>query len=153
MKETMKYTEKMSKKLNELLEKNYDAERGYKKAAGIVENTKLKQFFENQAQNRYDFGHELKSEIRNYGEVPDKGGSATGSVHRAWMDIKSAFTSNDEEAILNEVQRGEKAAVEEYEEIISDTTLPPTTQRILVAQRDSIQQALQNAKNFERIMS
>lgn len=149
----MKYTEKMSKKLNELLEKNYDAESGYKKAAGIVDNTNLKQFFENQAQKRYDFGHELKSEIRNYGEEPEKGGSAAASAHRTWMDIKSAFTSNDEEAILKEVKRGEKAAVEEYEEIISDTTLPPTTKRILMSQRDSVKQALQNAKNFETIVS
>ena len=57
----MKFTEKMSNKLNELLEKNYDAEKGYKKAAENVENTKLKQFFNEQAQKRYDFGHEIKT--------------------------------------------------------------------------------------------
>ncbi len=149
----MTYTEEMSKKLNELLEKNYDAEKGYKKAAEIVDNTKLKQFFNDQAQNRYDFGHELKSEIRNHGEEPDKGGSATGSAHRTWMDIKTTFTSNDEEAILEEVQKGEKEAVEEYNEIISDTTLPPTTQSILKKQRDSVQEALRSAKNFEVVVS
>lgn len=149
----MKYTEKMSNKLNELLEKNYDAEKGYKKAADIVDNTKLEQFFKEQAQQRYDFGHELKSEIRNYGESPDKGGSATGAMHRTWMDIKSTFTSNDEEAILNEVQTGEKAAVEEYNEVISDTTLPPTTQQLLTKQRDSISKALSNARNFEIAVS
>jgi uncharacterized protein (TIGR02284 family) len=149
----MKYTENMSKKLNELLEKNYDAEKGYKKAAEIVDNTKLKQFFESQAQHRYDFGHELKSEIRNFGETPDKGGSTTGDMHRTWMDIKSTFTSNDEEAILEEVQKGEKKAVEEYDEIISDTTLPPTTKSILTKQRESVKTALQSAKNFEVVVS
>ena len=149
----MKYTEKMSSKLNELLEKNYDAEKGYKKAAEIVENTKLKQFFETQAQNRYDFGHELKTEIRNYGETPDKGTSATGDMHRTWMSIKSTFTSNDEEAILDEVQKGEESALEEYNEIINDTTLPPTTQKILTNQRNSIQDALRSAKNFEVVVS
>lgn len=149
----MKYTEKMSSKLNELLEKNYDAEKGYKKAAEIVENTKLKQFFETQAQNRYDFGHELKTEIRNYGETPDKGTSVTGDMHRTWMSIKSTFTSNDEEAILEEVQKGEESALEEYNEIINDTTLPPTTQKILTNQRNSIQDALRSAKNFEVVVS
>lgn len=149
----MTYTEKMSKKLNELLEKNYDAEKGYKKAAEIVENDRLKNFFNEQAQNRYDFGHELKSEIRNHGEDPDKGGSTTGSAHRTWMDIKTTFTSNDEEAILEEVQRGEEKAVEEYNEIIGDTTLPPTTQSILKKQRDSVQEALRSAKNFEVVVS
>ncbi len=149
----MNYTEKMSKKLNELLEKNYDAEKGYKKAAEIVDNVKLKQFFNDQAQKRYDFGHELKTEIRNYGETPEKGGSASGTMHRAWMDIKSTFTSNDEEAILNEVETGEKKAVEEYNDIINDTTLPPTTKKILSKQRESIETALRNAKNFEVILS
>lgn len=59
----MKFTEEMSNKLNDLLEKNYDAEKGYKKAAEKVENTELQQFFNEQAQKRYDFGHELKTEI------------------------------------------------------------------------------------------
>jgi len=149
----MKYTEKMSSKLNELLEKNYDAEKGYKKAAEIVDNTKLKQFFETEAQNRYNFGHELKTEIRNFNEEPDKGTSVTGDMHRTWMSIKSTFTSNDEEAILKEVQKGEKAAIEEYDDIISDTTLPPTTQSILTKQRASVKEALQNAKNFEVVLS
>ena len=69
------------------------------------------------------------------------------------MDIKSTFTSNDEEAILNEVQTGEKAAVEEYDDIINDTTLPPTTKKILTEQRESVKTALQSAKNFEVVVS
>lgn len=149
----MKYTEKMSNKLNELLEKNYDAEKGYKKASEIVDNQKLKHFFDQQAQSRYDFGHELKSEIRQYGETVDKGGSVTGTMHRAWMDIKTTFTSNDEEAILKEITKGEKAAVEDYNEVINDTTLPPTTKKILTTHRENINTALQSAKNFEVIMS
>merc|ERR1711974_557282 len=109
MKELM-YTEKMSNKLNELLTKNYDAEAGYKKAAEIVENPQLKQFFETQAQHRYDFGYELKTEIRNVGGTPDKGTSFTGDAHRTWMSMKDTFTSSDEENILEEVKRGEKTA-------------------------------------------
>ncbi|MBT0606839.1 ferritin-like domain-containing protein [Aequorivita echinoideorum] len=149
----MKFTEKLTHSLNELLEKNYDAEKGYKKAAENVENVKLKKFFNEQAQKRYDFGHEIKSEIRNYGESPDKGGSAKGAMHRVWMDLETAFSSNNEETILNEVQKGEKAAIEEYNEVIKDTTLPPTTQKILTNHRDTIQTALQSAKNFESVIS
>ncbi|OAB79946.1 hypothetical protein ULVI_04195 [Cochleicola gelatinilyticus] len=149
----MKYTDKMSKNLNDLLTKNYDAEKGYKKAADIVTNSKLKQFFTDQAQRRYDFGHELKTEIRNYGEVPEKGTSVTGDMHRTWMDIKSTFTSNDEEAILKEVKKGEKNALDEYTEIVNDVTLPPTTKAILNQQRISVEKALENARNFEAIVS
>ncbi|MAM29800.1 MAG: hypothetical protein CMC13_12320 [Flavobacteriaceae bacterium] len=149
----MMYTEKMSNKLNELLTKNYDAEAGYKKAAEIVENPQLKQFFETQAQHRYDFGHELKTEIRNVGGTPDKGTSFKGDAHRTWMSMKDTFTSNDEESILEEVKRGEKTAVEEYKEVVADTTLPPTTKSILTKQVSNIENTLQNVKNFETIVA
>lgn len=147
------YTETMSNKLNELLTKNYDAEAGYKKAAEIVENPQLKQFFETQAQARYDFGHELKTEIRNTGGTPERGTSFKGDVHRTWMSIKDTFTSKDEENILEEVTRGEKTAVQEYQEVILDTTLPPTTKGILTKQVSNIESTLQNVKNFEAIVA
>jgi uncharacterized protein (TIGR02284 family) len=69
------------------------------------------------------------------------------------MDIETAFSSNKEETILEEVQKGEKAAIEEYNDILGDATLPPTTQKILAQQRDSIQTARQSAKNFEKVVS
>lgn len=40
----MSYSEEVSNKLNELLEKNYDAEKGYKLAAQKVKNERLKAF-------------------------------------------------------------------------------------------------------------
>ena len=69
----MSYTEEMGKKLNELLEKNYDAEAGYKNAAEKVANPALKNYLLSRAQDRYDFGHELKEELRQMGQEPDKG--------------------------------------------------------------------------------
>lgn len=149
----MNNSEKMTNRLNQLLTKNYDAEAGYKKAAETVDNPQLKQFFENQAQRRYDFGHELKTEIHNTGGTPDKGTSFTGDMHRTWMDIKSTFTSTDEEAILEEVVRGEKAAVEEYRDVLGETTLAPTTQTVINKQISNIEETLQHVKQFEAVVS
>ncbi|WP_121667598.1 ferritin-like domain-containing protein [Mesonia aquimarina] len=146
----MEFTDKVSKRLNQLLEKNYDAEKGYKDAAERVENPKMKDFLSEQAQKRYDFGHQLKSEIKNYGKSPDKGGSVKGAAHRAWMDLKAAVSSDKHENIMEEVQRGEQSAINEYDEVIAED-LPPTTKDILVKQREEIKQAQQSAKNFEVI--
>ena len=41
-----KYTVEMSNKLNELLEKTYDAEKGFKEAAEKVKNPTIKEFFD-----------------------------------------------------------------------------------------------------------
>jgi len=145
----MKFTEEVAKKLNNLLEKNYDAEKGYQDAAERIENPTMKDFLQEQAQKRYDFGHEIKTEIKNYGEQPDKGGSTKGTVHRAWMDLKAAVASSSEEQVMEEVQRGEQSAINEYNEVISETSLPPSVQQILTKQRDQIVEAQQSAKNFE----
>ncbi|NNC69757.1 MAG: DUF2383 domain-containing protein, partial [Flavobacteriaceae bacterium] len=48
------YNEKVGEKLNELLEKNYDAEKGYKKAAENAQTNSLKNFFNRKAQERYN---------------------------------------------------------------------------------------------------
>ncbi len=61
--------------LNELIEKNYDAEKGYKEAVTDVENHELKDYFTKSVQQRYEFGHELKAEIEKLGGTPEKGTS------------------------------------------------------------------------------
>jgi uncharacterized protein (TIGR02284 family) len=145
----MSTTKEMAEQLNELLEKNYDSEKGFKNAAEDVKNSRLKSYFEQKAQQRYDFGHELKSEIRNLGEDPDKGTSFKGDAHRAWMDLKTAFSSDNEEAVLEEAIRGEKVAVEDYNKIINNAELPPSTANLLIKQRNAIERTLNEVKGLE----
>jgi len=143
------YTENVGKKLNDLLEKTYDAEKGFKKAAENVEHSALKSYFNQKAQERYNFGHELKSEIKSFNQDVDKGGSLTGKAHRAWMDVKSLFSADDEESMLEEAIRGEKTAVEEYEDVLSETTLPSSTKSLLTSQKNTIENGLSNIKRLE----
>ena len=149
MPEKMNYSEKVSKKLNMLLEKNYDAEKGYKNAAENAQDKQLKVFFSERAQERYDFGHELKTEIRNFGENPDKGSSLAGDAHRTWMNLKTSLSSNKEDAALEEAVRGEKVAVDEYEDVLKDPEIPPTTANLLMKQRNGIVAALNKLKSME----
>lgn len=138
----MKYTEKISNKLNELLEKNYDAEKGYLNAAENVESPKLKIFFKNRASERSQFAKELRTEILLHGQIPEDDGSFKGTMHRNWMTLKSLFSSNDEEAILEEAIRGEKANLEEYKEILLDDVFAPSTKKMLEEQQQKIQAAI-----------
>ena len=149
----MKYSEEMAGKLNELLQKNYDSEKGFKNAADDVRNPQLKAFFKEKAQERYDFGHELKTEIRNFGEAPEKGSSIKADAHRTWMDLKATFTGNNEEAVLEEAIRGEKLAVEDYNSIIHDNNFPPSTKNLLLRQRNAIEKTLENVKSLENSFS
>lgn len=143
------YTEKVGDKLNDILEKTYDAEKGFKKAADNTDNVALKNYFKNKAKQRYDFGHALKDEIASFGQKVEKGDSLTGKAHRAWMDIKAMFTSDDAESMLEEAIRGEKAALEEYEDVLKETSLPSSTSTVLRSQKMAIENGLSNIKTLE----
>ncbi len=146
----MSYSKEISGKLNSLLEKNYDAEKGYKKAAEHVKNERLKKFFTERAKERYDFGHELKSEIQNFGEKPDKGTSLKADAHRSWINFKSSLTGDKDEAVLEEAVRGEKAAVDEYEEVLKSPDIPASTGNILMKQKNAIVASLNEVKTLEK---
>ncbi len=145
----MSHSKEMAERLNDLLEKNYDAEKGYKNAADDVKNQRLKEFFKQKAQQRYDFGHELKSEIRTFGESPDKGSSFKADAHRAWMDLKAALTGEKEEKVLEEAIRGERAAVEDYNDAIKENDFPPSTENMLIKQRNAIERSLKEVQDLE----
>ena len=151
----MKYTVEMSNKLNDLLERTYDAEKGFKQVADKVDNTIIKEFFENRAKQRYDFGHALKAEIKSFGQEPEKGGSLKGKAHRTWIDFKSIFTNENEEVMLEEVKRGEEEAIETYNDILHDKefVLPPTTESLLMRQRNAIRETLETAELYEGAVS
>ena len=147
------YTDNIGNKLNALLEKTYDAEKGFTKAAENVTETPLKNYFKRKSQERLTFGHELKQELAAYGQDINKGGSITGQAHRTWVDIKSAFATNNEGAMLEEAIRGEKASVEEYQDIINETDLPLSTKTILESQKHTIESGLAKIKTSADIRS
>jgi uncharacterized protein (TIGR02284 family) len=137
--------------LQGLLERNYDAEAGYKKAMQDAENAQLKEFLKRQAAQRGAFASELDQEIRALNETPKESGSTTGKLHRTWIDIKSSLSGNDDEAVLEECIRGEKASVEEYEEKLKENNFPPQISNVLNNQMNTIKSTLNTIKGLEDI--
>ena len=138
--------------LNELLERNYDAEKGYKKAAEDIENTTLKEFFRDYSGPRYNFGHEIKEEIRKLGGEPEKGSGVRSNLHRTWIDVKSLLTGKDTEAVVKECIRGETTALEDYEDALKRQDLPVTTREVVQRQHDKIQSAVNRLNQIENTL-
>lgn len=149
----MKYEKIVSDKLNELLVKNYDAEKGYINAMKEVENRNVKNFFKNRAEERSKFARQLRTEILTYGEIPEDSGSFKGLMHRNWMSLKATFSSNNEETILDEALRGEKASLEEYNELLSNNNFPSRLIEMLREQRNAIEAAINSVKLYEEVLS
>ncbi len=139
------------KALNKLITTLYDGENGYKESADDIENTALKARFQSLAQQRYDFGHEIKPFITQLGGEVDKGGSAAAGLHRVWIDLKSAVTGQDEEAVLNEIIRGEESAVKTYQEVLADNAFSDSIKTTLTNQLNKIQAVLGDMRRLEKI--
>lgn len=151
----MKYSEKISNKLNDLLEKNYDAEKGYTLAKEKIENPTLETFFKKMAAQRNTFGNELKKEIMEYGQLPNKGGSVKGDLHRAWMNLTATLSGDESERMLKEVERGEKASLNDYDAVLKedDLSIFPSTKALLERHRNTIANALSTADIYEEVVS
>lgn len=138
--------------LNDLLEKTYDAQRGYANAAEITEHVQLKRWFAQQGVRRTEYAASLSTELKNMNLEPQLDGSVKGDLHRGWMNLKAALSSNKDETILEECITGEKKAIEEYNEVLEHkNTLPPTVVSILQAQKDEIQSTVNTIKRLEDV--
>lgn len=116
--------------LNGLIETCKDGQEGFKEAAEGVERSDLKSLFYEFSQQRAQFAGELQSLVRELGGDPEKTGSFAGSLHRGWINIKSAVTGKDDGAILNECERGEDSAKSNYKDALEDPLPANVTETI-----------------------
>jgi len=104
--------------LNNLIETSEDGVKGFRDAAEAIRNPRAKEVFNTRIELIERAESDLKAAVRRLGGDPEDRGSATGAMHRGWMNLKAAITGNDDEAIIAECLRGENAAVERYEDAL-----------------------------------
>jgi uncharacterized protein (TIGR02284 family) len=135
------YMKKGNALLNDLIETLKDGQEGFRQAAEGISDPKLKSLFRDYSKQRSRFATALQSEARRHGETePETSSSATGALHRGWINLKSALTGGDEHAILAECERGEDSAVEGYKKALADG-LSPSVQELVSRQFAEIKAA------------
>lgn len=143
---------KTEKYLNSILEKTYDAQRGYANASEVTNHVDLKRWFAKQGAKRTQYAAAIADQMKGMNESPEFDGSFKGDVHRGWMNFKTALSSNKDESILEECIRGEKAAVEEYKEVLEHKEqLPQSVVSILESQKAEIQNTVEKIKRLEDV--
>ena len=91
--------------IENLIETCKDGQKGYQDAASHVKRSDLKTYFNEQAMERGRFAQELQAELSKLGKPGKKvSGSATGALHRAWIDTKATLGAGDK-SILESVER------------------------------------------------
>jgi uncharacterized protein (TIGR02284 family) len=126
--------------LNGLIEICKDGQEGFKHAAEGITDSQLKSAFYEYGQQRAQFAGELQTLVRELGGDPETTSSFLGTLHRGWIDIKSAVTGQDEAAILNEAERGEDSAKAAYEKAL-EQNLPANVSSVLQQQYAQVKTA------------
>jgi len=127
--------------LNSLIETCSDGQEGFRSASEDVSNTALKSLFSELSIERGRFSSELQRLVGTLGEEPDSSGSVAGSLHRGWIDLKSALSSGDEHAILAECERGEDSAVAEFRDALEHEELPESVRDVIRRQYLAVQES------------
>jgi len=119
--------------LNDLIEVSKDGEEGFRSSAENVDDPHLKAFFLRRSQEVATSVQELQELVRSLGGEPASSSSLSGALHRRWIDIKTALTSNDTLAVLNETERGEDVALATYRRA-AEKDLPTHVRFVVVRQ-------------------
>lgn len=141
--------------IKDVIERNVDAYKGYAKAADKVKNPKLASTFQNQANQRKQFALELESSAHVLGDDARnkiENGTFEGNLHRTWMDIKTAFSTDKDESIVEECIRGEKEALDEYNELLDKSYISGNLNSLIVKQRETVQQCISDLRQIERVL-
>jgi uncharacterized protein (TIGR02284 family) len=127
--------------LNDLIETCKDGELGFKTAAEGLQSSDVKAKFLEYSRQRAEMARELQAEVRRLGGDPEKSGSVSATMHRGWIDIKSAVTGKDDHAIIAEAERGEDVAKAAYENALKDASLDTSARSIVQQQSTKVRQA------------
>jgi uncharacterized protein (TIGR02284 family) len=67
------------------------------------------------------------------------------------MDFKSSIAGNNDEAVLEECIRGEKASEKEYKNCLEENHFPPQVENMLNKHLNEIQTTLSQVKTLENL--
>ena len=132
--------------LNTLIATLIDSINGYEDAAANAEGGKFQQTFRERASERQRVVEELRAEVRRLGGNPEDDGSFLGKTHQRFLDLKAAVTGRDDQAIINEVERGEDYLKEKFETALESGDLSGES-------RSAVERAYQSVRQGHDQMS
>jgi uncharacterized protein (TIGR02284 family) len=109
---------------NTLIATTLDSMEGYRKASEDSHSDKSA-FFSQMADERSRVASDLQAYVRSAGGDARHDSSVAGATHRGFMNLKEALSSNDEKAIVEEVERGEDYIKGKFEAALKEDDLTP----------------------------
>jgi uncharacterized protein (TIGR02284 family) len=100
--------------LNNLISIAKDGVKGMSSAAENAKSPALKSTLSRLSGEREQVATQLQGLVRSLGGEPDDSGTTLGTAHRTFMNMKDAVTGYDDAKLLEECERGEDYAVQQF---------------------------------------
>lgn len=124
--------------LNHLVERAIDGQKGFEEAAQHASSADLKARFLAKSAERAKFAGELQTKVQELGREAENEGTVAGAAHRAWIDMKTAVTKNDDKTVLEAVKMEENKALEDYRDALKKD-LPSNIRKVIQKQSEKIE--------------
>ena len=111
--------------LNTLIATLLDSVDGYTKSAHDVKDRDLADRFNARARERQSAVVGLQAAVARLGGNPEDDGTLLAGAHRAFINLKVAVTGTDDQAIINEIERGEDYLKGKFEAALKTVDLVP----------------------------
>jgi uncharacterized protein (TIGR02284 family) len=137
----METIERSVEVLNDLIQINNDRIAGFERAIKDLGegDSDLKSVFETYAEESRRNSQELTAAVTKLGSEAETGTSGSGTIHRAWLDVKATFTGHDRKSILAECERGEDAIKKAYQSASTDNAeFSPEIAQMITTQQQGI---------------
>jgi uncharacterized protein (TIGR02284 family) len=125
--------------LKTVIEVLHDGEKGFRSLGEELKDPSARSFFMEESATRGRFASELESALSSTtGERVSEGTTVSGTMHRAWGELKAKMGGSDH-TLLETAEQGEDAAKKAYEEALKMNDVPTNVVSILRRQQTHIQ--------------
>ena len=138
--------------LNTLIQTTIDSAKGFADACEEDTNAQHRRFFSQMADERSRCVTQLQSQVTALGGEPEDSSSFAAAAHRGYMDLKQAVMGNSDEAIVEEVERGEDYLKAKYEAALQDGELSPATRQVIEQAYQSVRKGHDTASSMKHQM-
>ncbi len=136
--DTVKNTE-LESALKSVINVLQDGQKGFADLGEHLKNETLKRYFLAESLKRANFRGELENELHRHGvhDVHEEG-TVSGTLHRAWGELKEKFTDVSDHSLLATAEQGEDVAKKTYADALAQE-LPLPLHQLLSEQYAHIQ--------------
>jgi uncharacterized protein (TIGR02284 family) len=142
-------TGEFTSELNRLIQTCKDGENGFREASQEVKNPDLKNLFSRYANERGQYAVDLQQLVSGLGKAPETTGTVAAALHRRWIDLKSSMSAKNDQAIIDECERGEDIALESYQDALAKD-LPSDLKMVIERQYAGVKASHDEVRNLKQ---